>query len=194
VKPGADLGLVGPQAFLAACCVGIGVVPVLAIPVAATTATLLLPGGSSAVEWSQVTGPALALTAFSGGVVLVGALLWAGRRWARSKHPASLSGTWACAYDDRSSRMQYTASSFASPLLAAFGPVAGSREERTAESFRTHPDELVLERMGRPLWNRFRGVAAHLRRIQSGGLRWYLLYVVLCLLGLLLYVRFRALP
>jgi hypothetical protein len=31
-----------------------------------------------------------------------------------------------------------------------------------------------------------------MRVLQSGGLRWYLLYTIVCLLGLLLYLRFMA--
>ena len=36
--------------------------------------------------------------------------------------------------------------------------------------------------------------AVRLRPLQAGTMRWYLLYAILCLLGLLLYLQFAGLP
>jgi len=90
--------------------------------------------------------------------------------------------------------MQYTASSYASPLLAAFGPVSGIRQVRTQASFHTRAIEPVLDLLGRPLWSRVVAAAVRLRPLQAGTMRWYLLYAILCLLGLLLYLQFAGLP
>ena len=64
------------------------------------------------------------------------------------------------------------------------------RETRTPVSFHTHAIEPVLDLVGRPLWERLVGAATRLRSLQATSLRWYLLYSILCLLGLLLYIRF----
>jgi hypothetical protein len=88
--------------------------------------------------------------------------------------------------------MQYTASSYAAPLLATFGPGSGSRQERTANAFRTVPRDVVLDLVGRPLWQRITRSAAEIRILHSGAIRWYLLYTIVCLLGLLVYLRVMA--
>jgi hypothetical protein len=121
-------------------------------------------------------------------------LLWAGRGMTLAGRPRNSSATWGCAYAETSSRMQYTASSYASPLLDTFGPVSGIRKERTLVSFHTHAIELVLDRLGRPLWRGLVILGTRLHTLQTGSLRRYLLYAILCVLGLLLYVRFQTLP
>jgi hypothetical protein len=82
--------------------------------------------------------------------------------------------------------MQYTASSFAAPLIAAYRPVAGVRVERSASAFRSHPTDLVLAVGVRPLWQGLRWTAERLRPIQQGRLPLYLLYVVATVIVLLL--------
>jgi hypothetical protein len=82
--------------------------------------------------------------------------------------------------------MQYTASSFAAPLIAAYQPIAGVRVERSASAFRSHPIDLVLDGGVRPLWHGLRWTAERLRPIQQGRLALYLLYVVASVILLLL--------
>jgi uncharacterized membrane protein len=84
--------------------------------------------------------------------------------------------------------MQYTASSFAAPLLAVYGPLAGIRETRSPGAFASHARELVLDGAILPAWTAVRGVLWRLRPIQQGRLWVYLLYVIAVLLLLLLYL------
>ena len=80
------------------------------------------------------------------------------------------------------------ASSFATPLLASFGSVAGVHESRHGDAFETHPSELVLDNVALPLWSVVQGLAARLRPIQQGRLWIYLVYLMAALLLLLLYL------
>jgi hypothetical protein len=82
--------------------------------------------------------------------------------------------------------MQYTASSFAAPLIAAYQPIAGVRVERSSSAFRSYPTDLVLTAGVRPLWQGLRWAAERLRPIQQGRLPLYLMYVVATVILLLL--------
>jgi hypothetical protein len=84
--------------------------------------------------------------------------------------------------------MQYTASSFAAPLLVAYQAAAGIETERTPKTFETHVRDPVLVTLLRPAWWRVRSLAHRIRPIQRGRLSVYLMYIVLTLVALLLYL------
>jgi len=94
--------------------------------------------------------------------------------------------TWRCGYVFGEPRMQYTASSFAAPLIAVYQPIAGVRVERSAAAFRSHSTDLVVTAGARPLWHGLRWAAERLRPIQQGRLPLYLMYVVATVVLLLL--------
>jgi hypothetical protein len=81
--------------------------------------------------------------------------------------------------------MQYTAGSFATPLLMVFGRIAAPKVERSATSLRTRSGDRVLAGLVRPLWRRTRVVAAAFRPLQQGPVTRYLQYVVVTVLLLL---------
>jgi formate hydrogenlyase subunit 3/multisubunit Na+/H+ antiporter MnhD subunit len=183
---------IGPQWILAAGCVAIGVAPALVVPLAVASAELLVP------EWVGgdplgAIGAGRTLSALAAALLAALGLFWVGRMSLAGRRRAS-SSTWGCAYPATSARAQYTASSFASPLLVTFGPVSGVREVRSATSFQTHASDPVLEVLGLPLWNRIASAAIRLRQSHGGGVRRYLLYSILCLLCLLVYLRLLAMP
>jgi hypothetical protein len=105
----------------------------------------------------------------------------------RSKWPVRRHDTWACG-GELSPRMQYTAASYAAPLLSSFGALAGLEVSRGTGEFHTHPVDPVLDRLVRPGWSRVRLLSQHARLMQAGRVRWYLLYVILTLVVLLLYL------
>jgi hypothetical protein len=84
--------------------------------------------------------------------------------------------------------MQYTASSYAAPLLTALRPLSGVREHSDATGFHSHPLDLVLDGLAAPAWRQVGRMAREARLLQAGRLRWYLLYVILTVLALLLYM------
>ena len=143
---------------------------------------------------AESTGQALSLVADStwigavaaAGLVLVGAA-WIGRRL-RGGRRTRWGDTWACGYASPDARMQYTASSFAAPLLTAFGGLSGVRTHRTAARFFTEPLDLVLDRLVVPLWRAIHRSALRLRPLQQGRLHAYVIYVMAALVALLAYV------
>ena len=180
-------GMVGPMLGLAAACVLIGLAPALVVqPALAVAAAVAGVGAESA---GGAVPSALSRIAFLGLAMIalfaVGRLVWAA---VLRRRPVARADTWACAYSHSSPRMQYTASSFAAPLLAAYGPLAGVRETRSPGAFASHARELVLDGAILPAWTALRWVLWRLRPIQQGRLWVYLLYIIAVLLALLLYL------
>jgi hypothetical protein len=109
-------------------------------------------------------------------------------------HEAHTAGTWDCGYIRVSSRIQYTASSFASALVGLFGWVLGLRSHQVKPaglfaanaSFESHVPDLVLDRGLVPMWGRVKTRLSRLRGFQQGRIQRYLLYILLALFGLLL--------
>jgi hypothetical protein len=84
--------------------------------------------------------------------------------------------------------MQYTASSFAAPLLAPFALLSGTRAHRAPGRFATHVVDPVLDEMLRPMWVEVRSAARRLGPIQHSRLSARLLSLGLVLVALLLYL------
>ena len=181
-----------PQWALAGACILIGLVPAIVVPLVLRMAAAFVPGAPADAVAPGAWSPAVALSTLSALTLVAIALAW----WARTRVavPRAASATWGCGYPEPTPRMQYTASSFAGPLLGAFGSIAGIREERSAGAFRSHADDPVLDRAGWPLWGALQAAAARLRAMQAGGVRRYLVFLIGCLLALLFYLRVRALP
>ena len=135
-------------------------------------------------------GRAISLVALV--TIALSTLFWLARRALLARRLTRHEETWACGYDAATSRMQYTASSFAAPLLGIFGGLGGVRVERTTTSLRTRSVDPVLDTVALPLWSRLRHSALRLRAIQQGRLHFYLLYVMAALLVLLGYLAFGS--
>jgi hypothetical protein len=169
---------------LALACAFIGLAPSAAVGASVAIAARVAGVGAGAmprhlIAAAQLTGWASAV------LVLLLALVALGRSRRRARRRPR-QPTWRCGYTYGEPRMQYTASSFAAPLIAAYQPIAGVRVERNASAFRSHPIDLVLDGGVRPLWHGLRWTAERLRPIQQGRLALYLLYVVATVILLLL--------
>jgi hydrogenase-4 component B len=182
---------------LALACAAIGLLPAtvaagIALPVAADLA------GAGPAEAAGIAAPALAqlavigraallVLAVAGGLALLRRALLAGREVATG-------ATWGCGYGAPTPRMQYTASSFADPLLRlsrrllephvhdeppeGYFPRAGRRE--------THTPDLAAERVYRPVVRAGARLFTSMRWMQQGRLQLYLLYILVTVLALLL--------
>ena len=134
-RPFRDPGptMLWPMLVLAALCVAIGLVPVVVMRPARLIATGLLGGlegaaigdATWAVDAGSITLLGAGLLALIAGLVVV-------RRWLPVRGTMRLAPTWGCASPALTPRMQYTASSYAALLLAAYGPMSGVRDSRTA--------------------------------------------------------------
>jgi NADH:ubiquinone oxidoreductase subunit 5 (subunit L)/multisubunit Na+/H+ antiporter MnhA subunit len=182
-------GLVRPLFGLAAACAAIGLVPAVAVGPALRVGAVVA-GGAGVPGVLAASAPLTAFTlalaaALAAGALVVRATGGVARR---------LSDTWGCGYPAPSARMQYTASSFAAPLLAPFAPLSGLRAHRAHGRFSTHAADPVLDQLLRPAWNGARGAALRLRPFQHSRLSSRLLFLECVLVVLLLYLLVGGQP
>jgi hydrogenase-4 component B len=181
-----------PMVAGAALCLTIGVLPAtfigLAAPAALQVAALTVAPVGVLGALPAVTRVALLLLATVAGLALLRAALL--RRAAVRVAP-----TWGCGYPAATPRMQYTAASFAEPVLAPFlgllartvvdEPPAGyfPRTARHEE----HVGDMAGERLLVPAVRRLLTAAGRLRVLQAGRIQLYLAYVLATLLVLLVW-------
>ncbi len=183
-----------PMVVLAVGCLALGLLGGLVVP---RLEALVSPlAGQGAGETLLQGGVVLARVALvAGGALGLAALLALGRGLLLRGREVRETVTWDCGYVAPAPTMQYTASSFAQPIVELFRSLLGTRKHVSSPEIH-FPDSAHLETetpdLGRegiyePL---FEGVGGALRRIlilQHGRLHVYVLGVVLTLLSLLLW-------
>jgi hydrogenase-4 component B len=179
-----------PMGVLALCCVGIGVAPVLAGRPLATVIGQwnVLRGGWSGeiVPLGTLTWVTVPLAGIIGVIFLVVLRGWV--NWG-----ARVAVTWDCGYVRPSSRMQYSASSFAGMLVGLFRGVLRPHVHKpkvvgvfpSAARFESHVDDVVLDGLLTPVWRRFQLKLRALRMLQQGSVQAYIFYILLILTLLL---------
>jgi formate hydrogenlyase subunit 3/multisubunit Na+/H+ antiporter MnhD subunit len=179
-----------PLMALAAVCIAIGLAPVAFVRPALRVGALVAgqPVDASDPGLRGVLLDAQRVALFAATVLVISAVLWFVHRGLFRHRPIRVAETWGCGYGAASSRMQYTASSFAAPTLAVFSGLTGVREHRGATVFHSIPLDLVLDRAVLPFWALVQRLALRLRPMQQGRLHLYLLYIVAALLALLGYL------
>ena len=182
-----------PMFVLAGACVLLGVAPALLLAPVLQVAAALTPRAVEAAAGSPaVVRDSAVITVVALSVVGLVAAGWLIRRVALRRRVVRAVDTWACGYPVGSARMQYTASSFAAPLLSTFGRMSGVIEHRTAVALHTQPVDLVLDRSVIPTWRWMQRTALRLRPIQQGRLYAYLIYVMVALVALLAYLALAS--
>ena len=177
--------------LLAGACVLIGLAPMIVLRPLSATVLALVPGAlpEEAFSIARVI-PWVAV----GVLVLIAA-------GAVVRRATRVTPTWACGMAGLDSRMQYTSTAFSKPLRRVFARVY--RPERTVEiapaedtyfptaisyrSVRTTSFERMLYRPG---VDAIVAAAHRLRRLQTGNIQIYLLYIFLAMVALLVFMRF----
>ncbi len=177
---------------LAASCVVIGVAPAFLLrPLVAAISPLVAARAVPDAALSLVNvlpWLALGVAAF----VLTATLAWTVRR---------VTATWACGLPGLDSRMQYTSTAFSKPLRRVFSQVykadrtveitpAGAPYFPAAISYRSVRTTSYERLLYRPAVDAVVAGAQRLRRLQTGNIQVYLLYIFLALVALLVGMRF----
>jgi formate hydrogenlyase subunit 3/multisubunit Na+/H+ antiporter MnhD subunit len=186
-----------PMLILAAGCVLIG----LFAPVAVRSLEMVLKGitklqpvvvtESLATATSPLTWIMMGAVAF---LALLTALVLL-RRGLLARRRAETDVTWGCGYAQPTSRMQYTASSFAQPLTDLFGPLLGTKKKISSPrgifpaeaALKTTTPDISSEEMYRPLFGRINEWLSQLRWVQHGKVQLYVLYIAVTLIVLLVW-------
>jgi hydrogenase-4 component B len=173
-------------------CVSIGVWPAAAVRLVAPAATLLgrLPPVPITVAGplAAITRAAVVLLALVGLLVLLRRALLAGRSVASA-------ATWGCGYSTPTPRMQYTAASFAEPVLEPFAAAIPRRVRQEGPAgyfpatahYEEHLGDMAGERFLVPATRRVLRAISRIKVIQQGQLQLYLVYIAVTLVALLVW-------
>lgn len=103
--------------------------------------------------------------------------------------------TWGCGYAQPTARMQYTASSFAQPLMDLFRPLLGTKKKISPPrgffpeeaALKTVTPDISHEEVYRPVFGRINEWLSQLRWVQHGKVQLYVLYIAVTLIVLLVW-------
>jgi hydrogenase-4 component B len=182
-----------PMGVLVACCFCIGLVPVLVAPILASGVSAWAPEVLD-VGPRLTTAAPLAWISGMGFLLLAALALIGGVLWLRLRSTGVLTApTWGCGYLAPTTRMQYTASSFAQMLVGLFGWALRPRTHRPQElglfpqpsEFHSHVHDTVLDEGVLPAFHCGARLFARFRVFQRGSIQTYLLYLFVALIALL---------
>lgn len=185
----------GPMAFLAVICVWIGLFPKTMVLFSLTSAHFLAAMKPAPAEIETLLQPILFMTKVFYVFFLVLILLVLYRMFLARQTSERRSQTWACGYTSLSPRMQYTASSFAEPILRFFKFVT-SFKVHLVKSGNYFPGEFELSSkvvdapehfIFRPVYVLLKRFSKTLLKLQSGHIPQYLFYILLAVVVLLLW-------
>lgn len=178
--------------LLAAPCVVIGIAPGFVLRPLSAALQPFLPGTVLPEEAVAIAGVMPWIAAAVLALVFAATAI---RRVTR------VTATWACGLPGLDSRMQYTSTSFSKPLRRVFSQVY--KPDRTLEilpadrpyfptaiSYRSVRTTSFEKSLYRPAVEAIVGTAHRLRRLQTGNIQVYLLYIFMALVALLVFMRF----
>ena len=187
--------------LLALSCVGIGfaapaVIGGLTGVVAAASG---LPAPSVAALLSPLSRALATTTAVFIAMTLLAALIWIVRGRLLAAAGVRRVPVWGCGFQRPTARMQYTASSFAQPLVTQFRLLIANRERLAApsgyfpaaSSYASDSGDPFLRLLFAPTFRWFGRLARRLNVIQHGHLHIYVLYIAATLIALLAWASFE---
>jgi hydrogenase-4 component B len=180
------------MAALAAACVIIGVMPGILLQPLADIARQLMPGAAIPDAALAMTRTMPWVAAVVVGVVVAMRLV---------PRVSRITPTWACGLPGLESRMQYSSTAFSKPLRKIFSRVY--KPDRTVEilppdvpcfpasiAYRSVRTTSFERSLYRPALDGVVAAANRLKRLQTGNIQVYLLYMFLALVAALIYMRF----
>ncbi len=180
------------MALLAAACIVIGVAPMLLLGPVGSIAQELIPGAVAPASAVTLLGFIPWVAVFVIAAAAVGLLIPRIKR---------VTPTWACGMPGLDSRMQYTSTAFSKPLRKVFA--VAYRPDRTVTilpadkpffpasiSYRSVRTTSFERALYRPAVESIVNAARRLRRLQTGNIQVYLLYMFLALVVALICMRF----
>ena len=189
----APLLMRGGMAMLAVACILIGILPgVLLRPLASLT-QVLIPGAGVPEEIVSIARIIPWIAAIILGVTTIAAL---------TRRVQRIAATWGCGLSQLTSRMQYTSTAFSKPIRFVFSSVykpdrkidklpAENPYFPTSISYRSVRTTSYEKALYRPFVDLIVSAAHRLRRLQTGNIQVYLLYIFLTLVALLTFLRFQ---
>ncbi len=186
-----------PLLLLAAACLALGIFPGIALRPIFVLVGTLIPSAAMPSDLAAISR-AMPFVAAVVALLVVLVLLLA-RRFAATRSV----DTWACGAPGLTTRMQYTATSFSKPLRFVFRSVYKPDRKVDIEppgrayfpasiSYRSVRTTSFEKSLYRPAVDLVISAAQQLRRLHTGNIQAYLLYIFLMILSLLLVLRFAS--
>jgi NADH:ubiquinone oxidoreductase subunit 5 (subunit L)/multisubunit Na+/H+ antiporter MnhA subunit len=186
-----------PMAVLAVAClaIGLGAPWILRLLLPAIPYGAAMPARALGAELDTAGAILIRVAAVSALLILLALAATALRSLLLARRGVARSGTWDCGYAAPTPRMQYTASSFAQPILELFAPLLGTRVSSlkpmglfpAKASHATDTPDSFRERVVAPVVAEIARRIAPFRKIQEGRVQVYVLYIALTLLAVLVY-------
>ncbi len=179
----------------AAACAVIGLGPLLLVRPLTAVLGSVFDGRLAFAFSSSARLPLVYVTAAAAALAALLALAAAARKYFLGGKTPAAGPTWDCGYARPTPRMQYGASSFVQSITDLFQPVlrvAGRYPVISVyfpgkASFSTEAQALVYNTLYTPVARRIRELAYRFSWIQHGRLQIYIMYIVMTLIGLLLW-------
>ena len=177
-----------------ALCIFIGLFSPLAVRFINPVAVQLI-GGGYVPEVSAMAARLLFWISMGGAslIIVAGIIWWLRRKLLKGRSSTRVS-TWDCGYLKPTARMQYTASSFAWPVISMFRWVLrpGLHAEISSGLFpetwelSSHTDDIFQKRLFTPIFGFISVLARRIHILQEGRNQLYVLYIAVTILVLLL--------
>jgi hydrogenase-4 component B len=192
-EPHEHPAMTGAMVVLAAVCTLIGVLPFAAVRLLEPVLLSLFPQKGVLLPSIQTMAGVYGVSAMAAVLILAAIIILVYYINRLKTTPVSASVTWDCGYAAPSASMQYTASSFAGMLINIFRGILRPEQHEPqitklfAEqaSFHSHVPEVTLDKGIIPFFLATDRRLATFRRLQSGQLNRYLLYIFIALAVLL---------
>jgi formate hydrogenlyase subunit 3/multisubunit Na+/H+ antiporter MnhD subunit len=189
-----------PMLMLAAGCIGIGLLAPVVVGGLQSVLENVTARRPEMVSGNLVTAtmPLTFVIIGTLAFLLLVAMLVLVRRGLLAGRSVQGSVTWGCGFAQPTTRMQYTASSFAQPLTDLFQPLLGTKKKVLSPdglfpakaALHTETPDLSREEMYRPMFERGEVWLSQLRWLQHGNVQLYILYIAATLIALLVW-KFR---
>jgi hydrogenase-4 component B len=187
-----------PMLVLAAACVLVSLTAPLWPMVLRSSVASINPaffGELSELINSRAVLPLAMICASSWALLGIAGILFYIRKKLLSGRHVTQASTWDCGYAAPSPRMQYTASSFASPLVILFRMILRPRTRLNAPqgffprqaNFHSETSDIFRDYLYRPIFFAVAWAASKLRWLQHGRIQLYVLYIALTILVLLIW-------
>lgn len=188
------VSMIIPMAVLALLCLCIGLAPTLIMPFLEKAISVWLPGGTAVFAYPQVsTLVPLGTLGIISPIFLAAVLALVFWVFLNGRTRRTV-GTWDCGYARPTARMQYSATSFARPLVGLFDWVLRTKTHGPEiqgnfplpGSLNSHIDEAVLDRGLIPFSRYIKSRFSWWRRFQQGQTQYYFFYILIALTVMLL--------
>lgn len=189
----APRSMVFAMTALAALCIFLGLGGPLSIKLITPVAVQMI-GGRVSETSAMACGLLWKISLAGAALILVSAVFWGLRSILLSGRVNTVSPTWDCGYSAPSSRMQYTASSFAWPVISMFRWIVrprlhvGIRRGLFPDyaDLASHTDDSFRQGLFAPIFRSISALAQRIHALQEGRNQLYVLYIAITILVLLL--------